>query len=252
MRVLHTAWAALGLCGALVLQAHAGPVEKIALVSAIGDSISLVVYRPTVGSHLDQNRVQVFPVPNNEFDDTAVAAATQAVKRWAGANGTVTVVTPALEMAARASTVASGRLQASEALKAALQDGGATHLLLFTKHRSVAMLRLRNSSPGSGMLEGLGFYIDRSLPTRRADTRERGIGFIAPYAYFKISLVDVATWEVLKSESIMASSAVSSARDEEGVDPWNALSAEEKVALLKRLIRTETARVVPLLLGPKE
>ncbi len=249
--IQSSVWAVL-VAGSWVFRADAVPVEKLALVSTIGDSISVVVYRPSVGSNLDQNRSQVMAVPNNEFDDTAITAATQAVKRLAGTNGAMTLVAPALAAAASATTIESGRMLPSQALKAALQEGGATHALVLTKHRATAMLRLRDTSSGSGMLEGLGFYIDRSLRTQRGDTGESADGFISPFAYFKISLVDLSTWQILKSEVVLASSAVSTARDKEKLDPWNALSAEEKVALLKRLIRTETTRVVPLLLGAKE
>jgi hypothetical protein len=247
MRALATNLMLLLLSNLLGSAVHAGPIEKLALVSTIGDTMTVVVYRPSVGSNLEQNRRQVFPMPDTTFDDTAIAAAKQAIGRLPVATPMVVVV-PTMDAAARESTASAGRLQASAGMKAALQASGASHLLLLTKHRSLTMLKLRHSSTGSGHLEGLGFYIDRSLRTKRADTGQPATGFLAPYAYFQVALVDLATWDILKLETVLASSTVSAARVEDGVDPWDALSASDKVSALQKLIRNETARVVPLLL----
>jgi len=48
---------------------------------------------------------------------------------------------------------------------------------------------------------------------------------------------------------VTVSPAFSAARSKDGLDPWQALSAEQKSAALRRLITQETTRVVPMLMG---
>ena len=60
---------------------HAAEIERLALVSAIGDTMSVVAYRPGIGSQLDQNTRQIVALPDSTFDDTAIEVAKAAVKR---------------------------------------------------------------------------------------------------------------------------------------------------------------------------
>jgi hypothetical protein len=93
------------------------------------------------------------------------------------------------------------------ALGATVAQSKATHLLLFTKQRHEAMLRLRDGSVGSGRLEGLGFYVDRAMRLQNPDTGEYYLGFLSPFAYFRVSLIEAATGKPLGEESVYASDA---------------------------------------------
>jgi hypothetical protein len=110
------------------------------------------------------------------------------------------------------------------------------------------MLKVRKGSVGSGHLEGIGFYVDRDARMRRSDTGEVGIGFLAPYAYIKVILVNLALGEVVREHMVTASNTISAARNKEGFDPWDALDSTQKVAAINRLVRAELNKVVPAML----
>jgi hypothetical protein len=75
-----------------------------------------------------------------------------------------------------------------------------------------------------------------------------GVGFLAPYAYMKVILINVATGEVEREQVISASNTISVARNKDGFDPWDTLDSSQKVAAINRLVRGELDKVVPGLL----
>jgi hypothetical protein len=129
----------------------------------------------------------------------------------------------------------------------ALRENGFTHLLAIAKHRGIAKFELVGATVGSGQVQGLGFYVDTELPTKRSDTRESGRGFIAPYAYIRIFLIDLKSLEILGDRTITAATARSAARNESGLAPWDAVTPEEKVSMLEALLRKHVSEAVPLL-----
>ena len=225
--------------------AQAAEVARLGVVSVMGDLITVVTHRPETGSRVDQNQTQQVALGEQGFDRFATQAAIEQARRaWPAAE------VLGLELAPRAEIEAGGWLQAQRfappaAILSRLEADGITHLLLLTRHRAEALLRLRGNSVGSGHLEGLGFYVDRALPVRRVDTGELGQGFLAPFAYFQVALIEVAGGRVLAAETLTASSSASAARGTKGLDPWDALDPAQKVAALQRLIRSELARVIP-------
>ena len=248
MRIIRAFCLAALLCVAGSGQALPAEATKLALMSIVGKEISVVVYQPAVGSRLDQNRRQVVAMPDASVDEAAVKALADTISRSVRDPSVATVI-PALDPASRTLTFDTGRLVPSEELRAALRDSAATHLLVLTPLRAEARLKLARAVTGSGQLEGLGFYVDRALRTTRGDTGQSGTGFLAPFAYFRVSLVDLASWTVVKEASVHASTAISAARLKEGSDPWDVLTPEQKIEALNRLVRTEVERIVPGLLG---
>jgi hypothetical protein len=77
-------------------------------------------------------------------------------------------------------------------------------------------------------------------------TLDTGRGFVGPFAYFKVTLVDLARGAVVNEERVVASTSAGVAEFREGSDPWAGLSADIKVKLLQGLIRSNMARVIPL------
>jgi hypothetical protein len=110
------------------------------------------------------------------------------------------------------------------------------------------MLKARKASMGSGHLEGLQLYVDRETRMRHSDTGEAGIGFLAPYAYMKLVLVNLATGAVEREKVISASNTISVARNKDGFDPWDTLDTAQKVTAINRLVRAELGKVVSGLL----
>lgn len=243
-RRLALAFLATGLITGRV-PARAAEVARLGVVSVMGDVLTVVTHRPETGSRVDQNQHQPVALGEQGFDRFAAQVAVEQARRALPGAEVL-----ALELAPREDIESGTWLQAQHfeppaAVRARLDAAGLTHLLLLTRHRADAQLRLRRNSVGSGHLEGLGFYVDRALPVRRVDTGELGQGFLAPYAYFQVALIEVASGRVLAAEAITASASASAARGTQGLDPWEALDPAQKVAAIQRLIRGELVRAIP-------
>ncbi|MBP8120559.1 MAG: hypothetical protein KAY04_04890, partial [Burkholderiales bacterium] len=106
-------------------------------------------------------------------------------------------------------------------------------------------LQFYGNSDGGGRLEGLGFYLDGGTVVTDSSSGESGRGYIAPFAYFTVTLADAKTMKILGRKSVTASTTISSARAlEDRASPWQALSAAEKVSIINRLIQREVGRVM--------
>jgi hypothetical protein len=75
----------------------------------------------------------------------------------------------------------------------------------------------------------------------------RSVGFLAPFVYVDVWLIDVATGTVTRRAAITSGHTIGTSNNPEGVSPWDALSTQEKVATLKRMLAQELAAVVPAL-----
>ena len=233
--------------------AAAPEIPTYAFLSLIGDKLEIVIAQAQTGSRIDQNRREPpLAILDPVFDNTAAMAAGEAVRK----------VIPRAELAILNSRSPvlfekqrdlfdekGGVMGIPDAIRTALQNEKATHLILITKHRDEAQIQFVGTSDGAGLVEGLGFYVDGATGTRSGDTGEAGRGFIAPFVYARVTLIDVQTSKVIKRQTIKASMAISSARAQNDLtSPWAALSSAEKVSAINRLIQREMARVVPLLL----
>ena len=81
------------------------------------------------------------------------------------------------------------------------------------------------------------------------ETGKRAVGFIAPFVYVDVSLIDVATGNVIKRKTIMAGRAAGAYANAAGVNAWEALTAAEKVSMLTSLLTEQLQSVVPPLLA---
>ena len=226
---------------------------KVAVVSLIGDVITIDTYRRKVGTMIGANYQEVIPVSTPVFDNTAISAAADAVypQLAAGASvATLAVPTPGSGFDP-ARLVVDGTVSRSNALVTALRENGFTHLLAITKHRGTARLQLADETVGGGYLQGIGFYVDNELGTYRTDTGEMGKGFIAAYAYLRLLLINVDSLEIQGDKTVTASAARSTVDNKTGFDPWGAMTAEEKVSTLQRLLQEHVSAAVPLLFAQK-
>jgi hypothetical protein len=248
---------ALVACLALVAApTHAQPegsagARKYAVLSLIGDALSVVTYQPRTGSLGDAHRREAIPVPDAVLDKAALLAAETELRKIS-AKASVVLLAPTSKAlyTEQDALFAGSRLAVPDALAAILDGSGATHLVLLTKHRGDARMPTTIGNVGAGKLEGLGFYVDHHRTMRRSDTGEVGTGFLAPFAYIRFSLVDVATRAVLREEIAMASWLYSAAYSSTNADPWDALTPAQKVGVIRRTVVSEVARAVPVLVKP--
>jgi hypothetical protein len=229
-----------------------GAAERTyAVLSLIGDRLMLVDRVDAIGSNIDRNTRKFVDMPGPALDNTALEAVEQALKR--------------VDRGAEVMLLKAGNKQLARAQSKALDEGGvaglmlavlkdmlgkvsATHLILVSKHRGEARLLFADGRVGNGYLEGLGFYIDRNHRVENVQSGESSEGFLAPFAYFRIALIDLAASRVLGEETVTASRALGA---QDKTNPWDALSGEQKVTLLENFIRAETRRVVPALVAGK-
>jgi hypothetical protein len=236
------------LASLLASGANADDLRKIAVLALMGDTLTLVNHRPETGSNIDRNLYSSVPTSASAIDNMLATEVIEATQR-VGLPGNLEI--QAVKYPGRYETARwfnGAKFTPPAELALAMTQLEATHLLFITPYRAPSMLKTANSSVGSGHLEGLGFYIDRELRIKRADTGELGQGVLAPFAYFKVWLIDLASGERVHEQAITASSAASVARNKNGLDPWDTLDAAQKVLALRRLIRSELDKALPKLL----
>lgn len=221
-----------------------------AVLSLVGDQLLIVQREMATGSRLDKNTRLAVPMPGNTLDRAVLLAVDEAIRKAQPSAKPVLLSTrdPALYGAAEKSLDSGGTARVFEAVRPVVAGAKATHLLLVTKHRHRAMLRLKGGHVGTGYLEGMGFYVDHGSGETSYTATDTERGFISPFTYFKVSVIDLARGTVIAEDYAVGSNAHSMPSGQIG-NAWKSLSDEEKDRQLTALIREETARVVPKLVG---
>ena len=226
--------------------------RRYAVLSLLADQLELVYAQEGTGSMLDRNRRESFEAGAGAFDRFALQAVHAAVQR-SDAGAQVTAL--ALPTTSRQFSEPDGIftvpvVSLPGSVVDALVAAKATHLILLTKVRGEARIPLAEQTTGMGAVRGVGFYVDRNLRLQQVDTGERSTGVLAPFAYLRVSLIDVQSGQVRKDLPIRAMRAYTPVgRPAGALDPWELLSAKEKVDALKTLLEEELARAVPILLS---
>ncbi len=239
-------WA--GLAALLVFQfaapANAAEARLYAVLSLVGDRLELVQRVAATETTPERSVVEFLDVGEKVFDQTVRLAAYEVLTKAEPKSTPMMLEArdPSL-YAAQARLLEEGGAR-FETLRSMLAGSKATHLVLVTRLRYEAMLQTDSGHLGSGPLEGLGFYIDRSKPLISGSTGEAASGFLAAFTYFQVSVYDIERRQVLRTEQVTASTTLSAARSREG-DPWTTLTSQEKVALLRQMISREIGRVLP-------
>jgi hypothetical protein len=230
-------------------QSPASPLKKVAIISLIGDQLSVDVYRRRVGTSLDTNAREVVALQDPVFDHTALFAAADT-----GAKLLPNVTFLPLAVPKTGSSLDPNLLLLDKAKPIpgttadALQKLGFDHLLAVTKHSARTQMRFAYGEQGSGQLRGLGFYVDNTLWTRAETTGTYAPGYIAPYAYLKLTLVDLSTASVVREETVTVSSPRSATQNKDATGAWDALNPKEKADMLIGLIQGGISVALPRLL----
>jgi hypothetical protein len=223
---------------------------RYAVLSLVGDRLLVVSHGASVGSNIDRNRRAYVPVPGRALDDAMTASLASAVERASASTDVVMLAGSAELLAAEGEPAAEPDLRpVVERIRPALAKAGVTHLVVATKLRRPAAVELEGSTVGSGNLDGVGFYLDHSMRVDRFDeTSDRSRGFLAPFAYFRVSLLDLARGAELAHRDVTASAATPGSRSPT-LEVWEALSAEDKIRMVKTLMQREAAASVQALVG---
>ena len=253
-RIAATLLAALVASGAQAQTPPAAAASKIALTSLVGDSMAVTAYRERTGSNIRTNAVNTLKVPTPVFDVEVLKTVQESLAQALPAASLAMLRVPAAGSSADPALLfdAEGKLVAGSPLVESLRQQGFTHLVAVTRHRAPnGVTAASKVIVGTGHLEGIGFYIDPFVRMESVTSTTADQGLIAPHVYVRLSLVDVAAGELRATEYVTASSLVAAFRNPSGTDPWGALTAEEKVGALQRLIRARVGPAAPQLFQAK-
>ncbi len=225
----------------------APPTKTYAAISLISDALEIAKARGETGSHLTSTVTRA--ALSNPIYDTVALLAIKDVFEKKGVEKPVVLLRSSEKMYAQQGELLDGKKYKGLAgLDSALSASKVTHLLVITKIRENARVKLGGVTIGSGKLQGLGYYLDFNVPTLNSESNEKGQGVIAPYAYFKVSLVDLATSTVTNEVQVMAGYAANSSTQTATADPWSSMSNEEKDKVLRDLVQKEVTKAVASLL----
>jgi hypothetical protein len=222
--------------------------RSYAVMALMGDKISVVTRQFVVGSSLDRNVRQELEMPDDTFDMVAVNAARDAIKRE-DPNAVTSLYTSrdpklfALQDKLVDSDAQSAPL--ADSLRSLLAQSRATHLLLITKYRTEARLRMADGYVGNGKLMGIGFYVDPTFNTLNVNSGEKSHGFFAPFAYLKLTLIDATTLQPISQWATAESLVYGTEASKTASVPWDALTAAQKVVALRTVIANAVEDAVP-------
>ena len=226
--------------------------RKYAAMSLLGDRMELVVARMQTGTNIPANSREIVKFPDPAFDRFILRTVDRIVTDRNGGEGVtmLAAIDPRFyALQERMLDKGSGVEDLLAAIRGAISKQPASHLILITRYRHEAMLRIENRLIGAGMLSGIGFYVDHVRPLRNTASLERSVGFLAPYAYFQILIVDLGTLQVIRSETAMTSYVHGSAVKQGAIHPWDSMQDGTKIQVLQALLRDELRRVLPPLLA---
>jgi hypothetical protein len=219
----------------------APPARTYAIVSLIGDQFTVVSRRSDVGTRLDPNERTNLPVPDAVFDRIAAAAVERALLDAKPGTPVLRALIRDPRLFALQDKLLTESAESHD-MRVALHDllakSGATDLILVTKQRGEPSFKVADGMiAGTGVLSGIGFYIDPVTRMISAKEHMGGEGFLAPYAYLSVALLDLDSMRLVKSKQGLQTAMALPQNKQAANHAWDALSPKEKVDALDRVIR---------------
>jgi hypothetical protein len=230
----------------------AAAAESYAVVSLVGDSVTIVGYRAATGSHFDQNTHEQVALGDGVFDRLATRVAANTIHRTVPDAAIQIIDVPDRVRFADPPdwTAPDGPLPSLlSSVRPLLKRPDTHYLVVVGKFRGDARLRVANGTLGSGKLTGLGFYLDPFRHLRNS-AGETGRGFVAPFAYVQVTLVDLRTGAVVRSTSDEETVTRANAGPDASLDPWDALTSAQKVRILQNELGRAVQKTVPRVVAP--
>lgn len=244
VRTLLTACLLLGLPAL----AQTAP-RTVAVVSLIGDKVDIVTAQGSTGSHLDRNLRDGLGDAGGAFDHFTLSAAARAIAAVDLGIGTALILVPPSRQHDQPEQLFDGKQVALPGpIIDEIERVKARHVVLITKLRGDMRVPFVQGTTGIGKVRGLGFYIDGHTRVRLENGGEIAVGFLAPFAYFQLTLVEVASGMVVRERPVTQVQTVPVAGRLGVVSAWDVLTAAQKVGALQRLIRRGLDENLPALL----
>jgi hypothetical protein len=208
--------------------------ERWAALSVIGDRMNLVYARMQTGTRNNANLLEAVPMKDDVLDKLALKALLKVRPPTNTEIVTLVLHDPRFYQAQEKLFTSEGKPLLDGLLKV-VEAQKITHVLLIARGRGEAQFSIRDGKIGMGTIEGLGFYVDRDTRLQRTETGETDRGFIAPFAYYRLVLFDVARSAVVAESNVTASKTHLLAGSGES-DPWEVRTAQQKVDDLEQLL----------------
>ncbi len=236
-------------CLALQPVAAQAPL-RYALLSAVGDQMTVVFARTQTGSRLDRNDREVATLPDKSLDTLVLKQLDLTLHRTLPNVETAALAAANASLLAVQSETLAGRRPPDAPVRAfadVLPAGGADRLLMVLKHRAEARIPVMDGAIGLGRLEGVGFYVDRVSLLRSERSGYTVPGFLAPFAYVRLVLAD-AQGRVIAEREIDAAQTFGMGDTPDALHPWDMMDSRAKIDALDRLLREAIDRELPTLL----
>jgi hypothetical protein len=227
----------------LALDAHA---QRYAVISLIGDRMQIAYASGVEGQPVDRITRRYVALDDTTIDRAALLAANDKLRELVP--GSDPVLLQAFDRTLF--DTSAGTASVIEWVRQTVKDQKGTKVtraLIVAKTTYDGVPALQKPFVGSGTLEGVGFFVGRTPPATGMDPNSAGPGFLSPFAYFEVSVVDLNSGRVLRSERGLASDLISASGTDTG-NPWDALSGQQKVKKLTDMVRAELGMVMPKLL----
>ena len=234
------------LLAAAAFASLAAQAQKYAVISLIGDRMELAFAKKVEGQPVDGIERRYIPLDDSAIDRAALLAANDEIKKLKP--GPDPVLLQAFERSYF--DVSGGTGAIVEWVRPLVKDKKVTHAVLITKLAYEGIPDIQKPFVGNRTLEGVGFFVGRTAPLPGADPSSAGPGFLSPFAYFLVSVVDLRTGQTVREERGLASDSISATVTDSG-NAWEALSGQQKMRKLIDLVTRELAIVMPKVLAAK-
>ncbi|WP_143133148.1 hypothetical protein [Pseudoduganella namucuonensis] len=233
-------------------QAQTAP-RAYAVMSLAGNTLALHAKREQVGTRTESAPIQVLALEDQILDEAAILAARAVLLKALPGAQPVLMMTQdkGLYGAQNAMFDQPDAHQADrDYLKSMLAAQGVSHLVLVSKFRGNAELKLVNSTEGGGVLEGMGFFVDDTIATINLNTQDGSRGMVVPFVYVRVRLLDARTLQVVREATakrtrILARPSV----EPSGMESFAAMTAVEKVKQLSVLLQVAMDETLPRVLA---
>ena len=245
---VFTATMLTGLAGTAAAQSP----RSYAVVSEMARDVTVIIRQPAVGSRLTNNLVSRIPIAKGLLDKF-VLNNSRAVLAQEAPGARVFLVAPLdTDLFEGMQSVREGsRISIAADIAEAFKSQGSTHLIVFSRHREEGQVQFDNGSESAGALEGLGFFLDRSITVINRAQGQAGRGYLAPYLHARATLVELPSGKVLRTLEIRDAAPYTNTRaDAETVDTWDSLSSNDKVRVLLELLERQVGKSLKTLLAP--
>jgi len=230
-------------------RAETAPIRSVAVLSLAGNSLALHVQRHQVGSRTENAPVEVRPVGDPVFDQAAIIAARASLLKLLP-NAKLNLMTTQDKGLYSAQ---NGMFEHPEQhgedreyLKSLLKEQGASHAILISKFRSVATIKLIDATVGSGVLEGLGFYVDDMIYTFNRSDSTTSRGMVAPFAYVRVRLLEADSLKVLGEATAKQSFVIARpSADSTGMETFNNMTGADKIKNVRTALEHAMDAVMP-------